>query len=49
MRDTVVVPPGQTVAFQFDAENWGPWAFHCHNLYHMMAGMMTTVEYRGIH
>jgi FtsP/CotA-like multicopper oxidase with cupredoxin domain len=49
MRDTVVVLPGQSVAFQFDAENWGPWAFHCHNLYHMMAGMMTTVEYRFIH
>jgi FtsP/CotA-like multicopper oxidase with cupredoxin domain len=25
-----------------------PWAFHCHNLYHMQTGMMTEVRYDGI-
>ena len=23
------------------------WAFHCHNLYHMAAGVMTEVRYIG--
>jgi hypothetical protein len=23
------------------------WAFHCHNLYHMAAGMFATAVYRG--
>ena len=45
MRDTVLVPPKQSVTIAFDADNPGRWAFHCHNLYHMEAGMMTTVQY----
>jgi len=45
VRDTVLVPPMQTVTVAFDADNPGRWAFHCHNLYHMAAGMMTTVQY----
>mgnify|MGYP003643111942 CR=1 FL=1 len=47
MRDTVLVPPGTTVAIAFDADNPGHWAFHCHNLYHMAVGMMTTLEYQS--
>jgi FtsP/CotA-like multicopper oxidase with cupredoxin domain len=47
MRDTVLVPVNGRVAIAFDADNPGRWAFHCHNLYHMAAGMMTTVEYEG--
>lgn len=47
-RDTVLVPPGKTVTVAFDADNPGRWAFHCHHLYHMEGGMMTTVEYEGI-
>ena len=31
----------------FDADNPGRGAFHCHNLYHMAAGMMTEVRYVG--
>jgi FtsP/CotA-like multicopper oxidase with cupredoxin domain len=31
-----------------DADNPGRWAFHCHNLYHMMTGMLTEVRYSGI-
>lgn len=47
-RDTVLVPPGKTVTVAFDADNPGRWAFHCHHLYHMESGMMTTVEYEGV-
>jgi FtsP/CotA-like multicopper oxidase with cupredoxin domain len=46
-RDTVVVPPKDTVTFAFEADNFGRWAFHCHNGYHMEAGMMTSVNYVG--
>ncbi len=45
VRDTVLVPPKQSVTVAFDANSPGRWAFHCHNLYHMEAGMMTTVQY----
>ncbi|WP_342237647.1 multicopper oxidase family protein [Inquilinus sp. OTU3971] len=47
-RDTVLVPPGKTVTVAFDADNPGRWSFHCHHLYHMESGMMTTVEYEGV-
>jgi FtsP/CotA-like multicopper oxidase with cupredoxin domain len=46
VRDTVIVPAqGGRVTVAFDADNPGEWALHCHNLYHMAAGMMTTVKY----
>lgn len=45
MRDTILVPVGGEVDIAFDADNPGRWAFHCHHLYHMVTGMMTTVEY----
>ncbi len=45
MRDTVLVPPKGAVRIAFDADNPGRWLFHCHNLYHMAAGMMTEVVY----
>jgi FtsP/CotA-like multicopper oxidase with cupredoxin domain len=48
MRDTVLVPPMGSVTIAFDADNPGRWAFHCHNLYHMMTGMMTEVRYPAI-
>ena len=47
VRDTVLVPPRTTVKVVFDADNPGMWAYHCHNLYHMAAGMFATVVYRG--
>jgi FtsP/CotA-like multicopper oxidase with cupredoxin domain len=47
IRDTMLVPPKATVKVQFDADNPGLWAFHCHNLYHMAAGMFGTLVYRG--
>ena len=46
-RDTVWLPPETAVTIAFDASNPGTWAFHCHHLYHMAAGMMTVVEYVG--
>ncbi|GAN76374.1 multicopper oxidase family protein [Acidisphaera rubrifaciens] len=48
VRDTVLVPPMGRVRIAFDADNPGRWALHCHNLYHMAAGMMTEVRYDGI-
>jgi FtsP/CotA-like multicopper oxidase with cupredoxin domain len=48
VRDTVLVPPMGSVTIAFDADNPGRWAFHCHNLYHMMTGMLTEVRYPGI-
>jgi FtsP/CotA-like multicopper oxidase with cupredoxin domain len=45
VRDTVRVPPGQRVIVVFDADNPGTWAFHCHMLYHMEAGMFQTFRY----
>ena len=47
VRDTVLVPARGSVTVAFDANNPGKWALHCHNLYHMAAGMMTTVEYQA--
>jgi len=32
----------------FDADNPGRWAFHCHNLYHLITGMLTEFRYGGL-
>ena len=49
VRDTVLVGPTTgRVRIAFDADNPGRWAFHCHNLYHMMTGMMMEFRYQGI-
>lgn len=45
MRDTVMVPAGESVTIRFDANNPGEWPLHCHNAYHLAAGMMTTITY----
>jgi FtsP/CotA-like multicopper oxidase with cupredoxin domain len=45
VRDTVSVPPSRRVVIAFDANNPGFWAFHCHLLYHLDAGMFTTFRY----
>jgi FtsP/CotA-like multicopper oxidase with cupredoxin domain len=47
VRDTVLVPPMRSVTIAVDALNAGQWAFHCHHLYHMVSGMMTTFSYRA--
>ncbi|MGV0994232.1 MAG: multicopper oxidase family protein [Mycobacterium sp.] len=46
-KDTVIVKPMQTVAVRLVADNPGIWMLHCHNGYHMGAGMMTTLNYTG--
>jgi FtsP/CotA-like multicopper oxidase with cupredoxin domain len=48
VRDTVLVPPMGSVTIAFDADNPGRWAFHCHNMYHQVTGMMTEVRYPAI-
>ncbi|WP_366847845.1 multicopper oxidase domain-containing protein [Mycolicibacterium sp.] len=44
-KDTVIVTPMQTVSVRLVADNPGVWMLHCHNGYHMDAGMMTTLNY----
>lgn len=46
-KDTVLVPPKQTVEVDFDTNNPGRWIVHCHNDYHLDGGMATFVEYTG--
>jgi FtsP/CotA-like multicopper oxidase with cupredoxin domain len=45
VRDTVLVLPRGKVVVAFDAINPGWWALHCHLLYHVDAGMFTTIRY----
>lgn len=42
-KHTVIVQPGKSYSVLLTADEAGEWAFHCHLLYHMMAGMMTKV------
>ena len=45
-KHTVLVQPGGIASFDFTADALGDWAFHCHLLYHMHAGMMRVVSVR---
>jgi FtsP/CotA-like multicopper oxidase with cupredoxin domain len=45
VRDTILITPGRRVVVAFDANNPGWWAIHCHLLYHLDAGMFTTIKY----
>ena len=45
-KHTVNVAPGGKVTFDLTADAPGDWAFHCHMLYHMHAGMMQIVSVR---
>lgn len=40
-KHTVNVPPGKSYSVLLTADEPGEWAFHCHLLFHMAAGMMT--------
>lgn len=42
-KHTVNVQPAQQVTYAVNADNPGHWAFHCHMLYHMEAGMFREV------
>jgi CopA family copper-resistance protein len=45
-KHTVNVAPGGKVSFDVTTNALGDWAFHCHMLYHMHAGMMRIVSVR---
>jgi CopA family copper-resistance protein len=45
-KHTINVAPGGTATFDLTADAVGDWAFHCHLLYHMHAGMMQVVTVR---
>ncbi|MFZ5670770.1 MAG: copper resistance system multicopper oxidase [Pseudomonadota bacterium] len=45
-KHTVNVAPGGKVTFDLTADAPGDWAFHCHLLYHMHAGMFRVVSVR---
>ena len=48
LKHTVKVPPGRFVDLDLTADAPGDWAFHCHLLYHMHAGMMRVVTVRPL-
>jgi CopA family copper-resistance protein len=43
LKHTVNVKPNERLSFIYTADTPGYWAFHCHLLYHMEAGMFRTV------
>lgn len=42
-KHTITVQPGQRLAYWVTADALGRWAYHCHMLYHMEAGMFREV------
>jgi CopA family copper-resistance protein len=47
-KHTVNVLPGGTATFDLTVDAPGDWAFHCHMLYHMHAGMFRVVSVRPL-
>ena len=47
-KHTIRVLPGSFVDLDMTADAPGDWAFHCHLLYHMHAGMMRVVKVRPL-
>ncbi|MCA8833318.1 multicopper oxidase domain-containing protein [Hymenobacter pini] len=45
MKHTFDIPAMGTVTIEFDANEYQDWFFHCHILYHMMAGMARIISY----
>lgn len=43
-KHTIAVPPHETVVADIVFGEAGPWAFHCHLLFHVLAGMITVVQ-----
>lgn len=43
-KHTILVKPGEKMSLDVTADAPGEWAFHCHLLFHMAAGMMQTVR-----
>ena len=46
-KHTVDMPPGTKRSYRVRADALGHWAYHCHLLYHMEAGMMREVRVEG--
>src|SRR5579875_828650 len=42
-KDTIIVQPAERLSYLVSADTPGRWAYHCHLLYHMQAGMFRTV------
>jgi len=42
-KHTIMVKPSERVSYLVSADTPGKWAYHCHLLYHMEAGMFRTV------
>jgi CopA family copper-resistance protein len=42
-KHTIIVKPSERVSYLVSADTPGKWAYHCHFLYHMEAGMFRTV------
>lgn len=47
LKHTVNVAPMEMMTIEFEATEDKDWFFHCHLLYHMMAGMARVVSYEG--
>ncbi len=45
MKDTLNLKPGDEYVVAFEANNEGNWMFHCHDLHHASAGMVTELSY----
>ncbi|HFK1758711.1 TPA: multicopper oxidase family protein [Bacillus cereus] len=45
VKDTLNLKPGEEYEVAFVADNPGEWMFHCHDLHHASAGMVTEVNY----
>ncbi len=43
-KHTIDMPPGSKRSYRVRADALGRWAYHCHLLYHMEAGMMRAVQ-----
>jgi FtsP/CotA-like multicopper oxidase with cupredoxin domain len=42
-KHTINVQPAQQISYAVTADNPGRWAYHCHMLFHMEAGMFREV------
>jgi CopA family copper-resistance protein len=45
-KHTIDMPPGSKRSYRVTADALGRWAYHCHLLYHMEAGMFREVQVR---
>jgi len=46
-KNTIDILPMETDTLEFAANRDGDWFFHCHILYHMMAGMGNVISYQN--